>query len=290
MVENYNQSTNYDAVLGEQAPLPEEGVVLERLEELRQRFALPTVEQRVAALSDALKYGDAGVALLVAAMKDEALIVRVNAYKLLLGLSTKAQQAIENGILIHPGDYFYCVYETGIHFDDEEYHFIDSVNEDYEDVSLFPYYEDDGIDEYYDDYYDEGYGLKFVSRYLFRDKAEAEAELLHQQKILEADIDIFPRNPVANFNIDEWCAVNGVSLDRQYQENQLAPLGFEDWEWRKMEDIRFGVRLLKTLQENKNIELISQLWNLLGLTRLAFVHEHKIKHKGYFQISGTIQC
>ena len=91
MVENSNQPTNYDAVLGGQAPLPEEGVVLERLEELRQRFALPTVEQRVAALSNALKYGDTGVELLVAAMKDEPLIVRVNVYNLLLGLSTKAQ-------------------------------------------------------------------------------------------------------------------------------------------------------------------------------------------------------
>ena len=146
MVENSNQPTNYDAVLGGQAPLPEEGVVLERLEELRQRFALPTVEQRVAALSNALKYGDTGVELLVAAMKDEPLIVRVNVYNLLLGLSTKAQQAIDNGIVLHPGDCFYCVYETGIYFDDEEYHFIDSVNDD-DNASLFPYYEDNGIDE-----------------------------------------------------------------------------------------------------------------------------------------------
>jgi len=59
MVENSNQPTNSDTDLGEQAPLPEEGIVLERLEELRQRFALPTVEQRISALSEALKYGDA---------------------------------------------------------------------------------------------------------------------------------------------------------------------------------------------------------------------------------------
>lgn len=290
MVENSNQPTNYDAVPGRQAPLPEQGVVLERLEELRQRFALPSVEQRVAALSEALKYGDAGVNLLVAAMKDEALIVRVNAFNLLLGLSTKAQQAIGNGIVMHPGDCFYCVYETGIYFDDEEYHFIDSLDENYESLSVVQYYEDDDINEYQDDYYIQGYGLKFLSRHLFRDKAETEAELLHKQKILKADISILPSNPVANFNIDEWCVANGVSLLRQYQDNKLAFLGIEDWQWREMEDKKFGFRVLKTLQNNKNVEVMGELWKLLGIPRLAFVHEEKIKHRAYFQISGNIQC
>ena len=57
-----------------------------------------------------------------------------------------------------------------------------------------------------------------------------------------------------------------------------------------MEDIQFGRQVLQTLQENKNTELFGQLWDLLGLTRLTFVHEQKIKHKAYFQFSGNIQC
>lgn len=60
-----------------------------------------TGEERAAYLANALQYEDTGVDFLIEAMNDEEFIVRATAYKLLHSSnSTKAQQAINNGILL----------------------------------------------------------------------------------------------------------------------------------------------------------------------------------------------
>ncbi|MEL6459182.1 MAG: hypothetical protein AAFX46_18070 [Cyanobacteria bacterium J06636_27] len=57
----------YDAVLGgENPPLPD-SVVLGGIEGVKRRFASKVVEVRIAALRDALNYGDAGLDLVIEA-------------------------------------------------------------------------------------------------------------------------------------------------------------------------------------------------------------------------------
>ena len=65
MTENPHQPKEYDAILGVQATPPMSGAVLGGLQGVKQRLASPSVAQRVAALKEALKYGQAGLDLVI---------------------------------------------------------------------------------------------------------------------------------------------------------------------------------------------------------------------------------
>ena len=64
-----NQPKEYDAVLGNQAL---EGLVLGGIEGVKRRWVSSSVDQRIAALSEALNYGDAGLDLVIQALQDES--------------------------------------------------------------------------------------------------------------------------------------------------------------------------------------------------------------------------
>ncbi|MUG97547.1 hypothetical protein F7734_36575 [Scytonema sp. UIC 10036] len=85
MPESTNQPRVDDAVLGGQtvSPAPVNGAVLGGLEGVRRRLANPVVEQKVAALKEALKYGEAGLNLVIQALEDKLWMVRNAAYLLL---------------------------------------------------------------------------------------------------------------------------------------------------------------------------------------------------------------
>lgn len=73
----------YDAVLGGQAQVPDGSVILGGLEGVKMRLASAAVEQRGTALSEALKYGEAGLDLVIQAWKNESGQVKWAAYSLL---------------------------------------------------------------------------------------------------------------------------------------------------------------------------------------------------------------
>jgi hypothetical protein len=50
---------------------------------VKSRLASPIVEVKIAALSEALKYGEAGLDLIIGALQDESMQVKVAAYSLL---------------------------------------------------------------------------------------------------------------------------------------------------------------------------------------------------------------
>ena len=84
MSKNSNRPTVYDAVLGGQEKAPPGAVVLGGLEGVKRRLANPVVEQKIAALEEALKYGDAGLKLVILALEDKLWKVRQAAYLLLV--------------------------------------------------------------------------------------------------------------------------------------------------------------------------------------------------------------
>lgn len=95
MNNNPNQPRVYDAVLGGQSPLPLDGVVLGGLEGVKSRFKSPVVEARVAALSEALKYGEVGLDLIIQALKDPSVQVQRSASLVLKREKTlKVRQAL----------------------------------------------------------------------------------------------------------------------------------------------------------------------------------------------------
>ncbi|OYD86859.1 hypothetical protein CDG77_32615 [Nostoc sp. 'Peltigera membranacea cyanobiont' 213] len=83
MTNNQNQPRDYDAVLGGQSPLPVDGVVLGGIEGVKRSLSNPVIEVRIAALSEALKYGDAGLDILIQALQDKSRLVQRFAYRLL---------------------------------------------------------------------------------------------------------------------------------------------------------------------------------------------------------------
>ncbi|HSF73115.1 MAG TPA: formylglycine-generating enzyme family protein [Microcoleus sp.] len=83
MTENQNQPREYDAVLGGQNPPPLSAAVLGGIPGVKSRLASPILEVKIAALSEALKYGDAGLDLIIGALQDESMAVMLTAFSLL---------------------------------------------------------------------------------------------------------------------------------------------------------------------------------------------------------------
>ena len=83
MPNDQNQPREYDAVLGGQNLIPRDAAVLGGIAGVKSRLASPAIEVRIAALSEALKYGEAGLDLIIQALQDESMQVKVAAYSLL---------------------------------------------------------------------------------------------------------------------------------------------------------------------------------------------------------------
>jgi formylglycine-generating enzyme required for sulfatase activity len=83
MSENQSEPREYDAVLGGQNSIPVNAAVLGGILGLKSRLASPAIEVRIAALSEALKYGEAGLDLIIKALRDESMQIKFAAYALL---------------------------------------------------------------------------------------------------------------------------------------------------------------------------------------------------------------
>ncbi|MEG4498322.1 formylglycine-generating enzyme family protein [Microcoleus sp. F10-C6] len=83
MSDNQNEPREYDAVLGGQSSIPVNAAVLGGIPGVKSRLASPAVEVRIATLSEALKYGEAGLDLIIGALQDESIPVKLAAYGLL---------------------------------------------------------------------------------------------------------------------------------------------------------------------------------------------------------------
>ncbi|WP_375472561.1 HEAT repeat domain-containing protein [uncultured Nostoc sp.] len=83
MTNNQNQPRDYDAVLGGQSPPPIDGLVLGGIEGIKRCLSNPVANVRIAALGEALKYGDAGLDVLIQALQDKSRLVQRFAYRVL---------------------------------------------------------------------------------------------------------------------------------------------------------------------------------------------------------------
>jgi formylglycine-generating enzyme required for sulfatase activity len=97
MSENQNEPREYDAVLGGQNLIPANAAVLGGIPGVKSRLASPIIEVKIAALSEALKHGEAGLDLIIQALHDESMQVKFAACSLLKDRDEKKiQQHLQN--------------------------------------------------------------------------------------------------------------------------------------------------------------------------------------------------
>ncbi|MEG4304073.1 formylglycine-generating enzyme family protein [Microcoleus sp. D3_18a_C4] len=97
MPSDRDRPREYDAVKGGQNSIPVGAAVQGGIAGVKSRLALPSVEARIAALSDALKYGDAGLDLILGALQDESVQVKLAVYSLLKDRNEeKIKQHLQN--------------------------------------------------------------------------------------------------------------------------------------------------------------------------------------------------
>ncbi|AFY57542.1 hypothetical protein Riv7116_5145 [Rivularia sp. PCC 7116] len=96
MAEN-QQPGKYDAVLGGKNPPPVDSAVLGGIEGVKRRLSNPVVDVKLAALTDALNYQEAGLELVIQALQNKPKIIQRYAYKLLRRRKeTQVKQALEH--------------------------------------------------------------------------------------------------------------------------------------------------------------------------------------------------
>src|SRR6476469_9631701 len=83
MTNESNQPKEYDAVLGGQSPPPVQGAILGGIDGVKRRLSSSIVEARVAALGEAINYGEEGLDLVVQALDDKFRQIRHAAVQLL---------------------------------------------------------------------------------------------------------------------------------------------------------------------------------------------------------------
>ncbi|BAY86944.1 pentapeptide repeat protein [Calothrix parasitica NIES-267] len=296
MSENNQNPREYDAVLGGNSPPPIDGVVLGGIEGLRRRLETGNTQQRVDSLADAVKYGDAGIDLLIEALNDAEIEIRAKAFNILKNIdSEKVQQIVEKGIPLRKGDKLYSVYESIIDYNDYCYDLIDYI-------------------DYEDDYYDfEG---QLLSQYILKESAKAVALDYHQWQTRQEDFhktyeigwDVSD-NLRHSFSIITWCKknkillrllnenssefekrLNAVGIENKYQDAVIIEDERYQYLLEEMEtdednwDIlcKLETRVINYLKENHKYELLGQLW-FDAVGKLAFVHEESIEKETYFK-------
>ena len=109
MTEEQKQPREYDAVLGGQKPPPTYGAVLGGIEGVKMRLNSNIEKARLDAVFEAMKYGDAGLDLVIETLKDESFSVRKSAIKCLWKLqeNLKVKRALSKCNIF---SFFECLY------------------------------------------------------------------------------------------------------------------------------------------------------------------------------------
>ncbi len=97
MSDNQNEPREYDAVRGGQNSIPVNAAVLGGIPGVKNRLASPIIEVKIVALSEALKYGEAGLDVIIQALHDESMQVKFAVYSLLKDRNEeKIQRQLQN--------------------------------------------------------------------------------------------------------------------------------------------------------------------------------------------------
>ncbi|BAU15491.1 pentapeptide repeat protein [Leptolyngbya sp. NIES-3755] len=285
------QPQNTDAILGGQASLSTNSAILGGIDGLKARFKRVNLEHKQSILSEAIRYGEKGLDFLWQSLEDEDLRIRSHSYFLLKSAKIDAPE-LEMGIPLRIGDLLYGVYQSAVVYRGNYRYSINClIDENGMYREEYPCYyfgktANGKASEYISDapednrlYSDDACNYpSFVGYFVDRDVAEEAAKVafIDKFKQLECDIDDIVWNTVRNTNILSWWEA-------------LAPLDamlLGRFEGRAWEDISYT---LKALREKQRFDLLPGLWNEMGISPLAFVHEYVIDRNCYLRLSNHVR-
>ncbi|YAG13408.1 Serine/threonine protein kinase [Nostoc sp. DSM 114161] len=116
--DNPNQPREYDAVLGGQSPPPVDGLVIGGIEGIKRRLLSDNIEAKMAAIADAINYGDAGLELVIQSLQNESLQLQILAYKLLHQRKKLSVEQIITALNSHHYKFFECLTTLSEHTSD----------------------------------------------------------------------------------------------------------------------------------------------------------------------------
>ncbi len=284
MTNNSQSPREYDAVLGGNSPPPIYGAVLGGIEGLNRRLETGNTQQRVDSLADAIKYGDAGIDLLIESLGDGEIELRAKAFQLLQDVdSEKVKQIVNKGIPLKKGDKLYSVYASYIDYDDECYILVDSTKK------VLTCYEEIGFQ-----------AIHSIARYVHKSEAVVVAEDLHKTiligtklsefcrkynlKLDEREIDQlkwlfdeaegcinefrFDPGLATTSNLNDFCITNNVPLESRIVKE-------DEWDFKN--------RILTHLKITKNYDTLSLFFDFLQIGKFAFVEEEIVDKEAYLK-------
>jgi hypothetical protein len=293
-----------DLILGGQLPPPVGGAVLGGLTGLEHRFNQADIQQKMAALTEATKYGESAIPLLQRGLQDTNLQIRKTAYIQLKSIQPNAPE-LEKGLPLRVGDRIYAVYESSVTYGDDFYYVCDRIHgfdpeDDYEAYSLYHSSQDadgqpfDYISDAPEDNrrhpYDEGYDPYLITYCLDADTANAQAQIIYEQKFGKLDCEIYEISRDTGYDCEEDESgegnfSNSFDLPAWVEANQVVVNAKLPYEWEVDEAWGYESRVLMSLQNQKQFALLRELWQQRGFPPLAFVHEHVIDRPCYLRMT-----
>jgi hypothetical protein len=300
--------TDQDLVLGGAITPPVTATVLGGILGLNQRFTQADVVQKLAALAEAGKYGEAGIELLQQGLQDQDIRVRMEAYVQLKAIAP-GTPGLERGLPLRVGDRIYGVYESSVSYGDDWYYIHATIHGDdeyYEEEYPFYHSGTDASDNHFEyvsdvaednkvDPYDEGYNPRLIAYFIDAVVAEAKAQIVYQEKFGKLECEIYELDTpytIENENDvlegDEWqerrvSEADGVRT--WVAENQITVDAHLPYDWEE-EDHNYITQVLISLQTQGNIRLLKELWQRQGYAPLGFVHERLIDRPCYLKLQA----
>lgn len=115
-----------------------------------------------------------------------------------------------------------------------------------------------------------------LSPHISKEEAEEVASNLHRKRLLQVYYEygaIFEQNYYSKDQLNQWCEHNNLLIASKRNE----------------EADKFQVRIYRTLQDNRNIEILNKFWEYTVSSRhLAFVHECMIDRKCYLRSNDNL--
>jgi hypothetical protein len=293
-----NQPNQSDLVLGQQNPPPINSAVLGGTQGLRQRFESDDLAQKLATLVEASQRGETGIELLNKGLQDKDLRVRMEAYLQLKAIAPSTPY-LDRGMPLSVGDRIYAVYESPLCYDDNAYYIESQLSQEFQQDSFLYGCLKDSKGKSFEYVSDVSYTYyeapKLVTYFFDHATAQERAETVHQSKLRSEAwglsrierCDYYEGSNYTSPGITPYSThVSKINtLLKPWVQDRAIVIEdiLQDWE---DNEITYEARVLISLERQKQVDLLQEMWTLLEYKKFAFVHEYVIDRPCYLRLQA----